>query len=120
MPRRKRVDIELEGLAGKLGPEVYSESPGFICLLPADVKESVRGHGDSIAEAVKDWDIKLKSHLSNSHSNDPVVIFVKDHLSKDGYVAPKRTNGKPTWSEKPQHVIDFESQFYSGKKKIKD
>jgi len=120
MPRRKHIDIELEGLAGELGAEVYNESPGFICLLPADIHESVKGIGASVAEAVNNWDAKLQAHLRNAGSDDPVVLFVKAHLVKSNYVAPQRTTGKPTWTEKPQHVIDFENQFYPRKKSSKD
>ena len=119
MPRRKLVDIELDGLAGELGAKVYNESPGFICLLEADIHESVKGRGASVVEAVANWDLNLQAHLRNAGPDDPVIIFVKAHLVKSNYVAPQRTTGKPTWTEKPQHVIDFENQFYPGKKRTK-
>lgn len=120
MARRKRIDIELEGIAGELGAEVYNESLGFICLLPGDVHESVVGGGASVAEAVNNWDAKLQAHLRNAGPDDPVVLFVKAHLIKSNYVAPQRSTGKPSWTVKPQHVIDFENQFYPAKKRIKD
>jgi hypothetical protein len=97
---------------------VYNESPGFVCVIPCDVHNSVVGRGASVAEAVNNWDSKLQAHLRNAGPDDPVVLFVKAHLVKSNYVAPQRTTGKPTWTEKPQHVIDFENQFYprGGKK----
>lgn len=120
MPRRKHVDIELDGIAKELRAEVYNESPGFVCILPGDVHNSVVGRGPSVAEAVNNWDAKLQAHLRNAGPDDPVVIFVKAHLVKSNYVAPQRTTGKPTWNDddKPQHVKDFENQFYPrGRKK---
>lgn len=119
MPRRKLVDIELDGLAGELGAKVYNESPGFICLLEADIHESVKGRGASVAESVANWDLNLKAHLRNAAPDEPVVIFVKAHLVKSNYVAPQRSYEKPTWTKKPQHVIDFESQFYISKSRKK-
>ncbi|RZK65341.1 MAG: hypothetical protein EOO85_28460, partial [Pedobacter sp.] len=73
MPRRKHVNIELDGLPKLLGAEVYQESPRFICLLPNDVHQSVVGKGGSVAEAVENWDVKLQAHLRNAGDEDPVV-----------------------------------------------
>jgi hypothetical protein len=119
MPRRKHVDIELDGIAKELGAEVYQEGGGFVCILPCDVHSSVVGRGASVAEAVNNWDAKLQAHLRNAGADDSVVLFVKAHLAKQSYVAPNMRSGKPTWTEKPQHVIDFENQFYTGKSKRK-
>ena len=121
MPRRKRHEIPLEGIAGKLGAEVYNESPGFICILPGDVHESVVGRGASVAEAVDNWDIKLQAHLRNAEQDDPVILLVKTHLAKESFVTPFRVAARSTWTEgtKPQHVIDFENQFYSAKSRRK-
>lgn len=101
MPRRKWVEIELDGLAGKLGAKVYSESPGFVCVLPQDINESVIGRGSAVVEAINNWDEKLKAHLRNSTAGDPVVDYVQKLLS----------------TSVPEHVQSFYDQFYpSGKK----
>ena len=52
MPRRKRHEVEPDGIAEKHGAEVYRESPGFVCLLPSDVHNSTTAKGGSVAEAV--------------------------------------------------------------------
>ncbi|RYF11092.1 MAG: hypothetical protein EOO42_21770 [Flavobacteriales bacterium] len=117
MPRRKHVNIELDGLPKLLGAEVYQESPGFICLLPNDVHESVVGKGSSVAEAIDNWDVKLQAHLRNAGHDDPVVIFVKGLLVKNAYLeeqAPTPTVRK----SREQNIAEFESQFYPRKKMI--
>jgi len=129
MPRRKPVEIKLDGIAKELGAKVYSESPGFVCLFDQDVHSSVIGRGGSVAEAVNNWDDKLRSHLRNAGPDDPVVIYVKGHLAKKAYVEevqvepiiPRGRGKRPTWTDKnkPQHVIDFENQFYSSRTKRK-
>ncbi len=101
MSRRKSVDVSLDGLAGKLGAEIFSESPGFVCLLPQDVHESVLGRGSSVSEAINNWDEKLKAHLRNSTFGDPVVDHVQKILS----------------STTPDHVQSFYDQFYPVRKK---
>ncbi|MCX3265625.1 hypothetical protein [Pedobacter agri] len=53
MPRRKRIDIVLDGLPKLLGGEVYAESPGFVCVQPDDVHQCVVGRGSSVAQAVE-------------------------------------------------------------------
>ncbi|RYF26566.1 MAG: hypothetical protein EOO42_01305 [Flavobacteriales bacterium] len=113
MPRRKHVDIKLEGIAGELGAKVYNESPGFTCLLDEDIHESVVGRGASVVDAVNNWDAKLQSHLRNASQDDPVVLLVKKHLTKTSYTEPIRRTGKPTWTDenKPSHVIEWENQF---------
>jgi len=126
MPRRKHVNIKLDGIAGKLGAEVYSESPGFICLLPNDVYESVVGKGSSVAEAVENWDLKLKAHLRNAADDDIIVIYVKSLLVKEQYkedikIKPaiprlKSRETSLTEKDKSQHIIDFENQFYSSRR----
>jgi len=66
MPRRKRVEIELEGIAKELG----AEAPGFVCILPDDAHGSVTGRGASVTEAVTNWDSKLQAHLRNAYPED--------------------------------------------------
>jgi|GEM_PF-2380900 len=127
MPRRKYVNIRLNGIAGKLGAEVYSESPGFICILPNDVHESVIGKGKNVAEAIDNWDLKLKAHLRNAGDNDIIVNYVKSLLVKDQFkeevkikhAIPESGFTKPKWKDinQPQHLIDFENQFYSSRRK---
>ena len=101
--------------------EIYSELPGFTCLLDEDIHESVVGRGASVAEAVDNWDNKLQAHLRNASIDDAVVLLVKKHLAKASYNASVRTTGISNWREanKPQHIIDFENQFYSSKSRRK-
>ncbi|RZK73338.1 MAG: hypothetical protein EOO85_17540 [Pedobacter sp.] len=81
MPRRKRHEVELDGIAEKLGAKVYIESPGFVCLLFADVHNSTTAKGARVAEGVEDGDLKLEVHLRNSSDDDPFFIDVKKMLA---------------------------------------
>lgn len=115
MPRRKHVNIELDGLPKLLGAEVYQESPGFICILSNDVHESVVGRGESVAEAVENWDVKLQAHLRNSGDDDPVVIFVKGLLTKKTFVGEH--NPTPlVRKSREENIADFEAQFYTSRR----
>ncbi|WP_316739243.1 hypothetical protein [Pedobacter aquatilis] len=115
MPRRKKHEVELDRIAEKLGAEVYIESPGFVCLLPADVHNSVTAKGDSVAEAVENWDAKLQAHLRNAGDDDPIVVHAKKMLALAN--TPSHSTIRKERDEKPQHVIDFENQFYQSRKK---
>ncbi|RZJ82350.1 MAG: hypothetical protein EOO20_24535 [Chryseobacterium sp.] len=117
MPRRKHVNIELDGLPKLLGAEVYQESPGFICLLPNDVHQSVVGRGSSVAEAVENWDVKLQAHLRNAGDDDPVVVFVKGLLS--GGRVTEKTKNKVVRKSREENIAEFESQFYSSRSREK-
>jgi hypothetical protein len=116
MPRRKKHNIELDGLPKLLGAEVYQESPGFICLLPNDVHERVVGKGSSVAEAIDNWDVKLQAHLRNAGADDPVVIFVKGLLVKSAH-AEKTKASNTIQKSREQNIAEFESQFYSSRRK---
>lgn len=125
MPRRKKFEIELEGLPKLLGAEVYAESSHFVCLMPHDAKASVIGRGDSVAEAVNAWDVNLKGHLRNAGEDDPIVKYVKGLLG-----------GTPAADEVPsvikgpikaaihktreQNMAEFEAQFYPPKRSSKN
>lgn len=120
MPRRKKHNIELDGLPKLLGAEVYNESPGFICLLPNDVHESVVGRGASVAEVVNNWDAKLQAHLRNAGDDDPVVIFVKSILTKKAFVEEQRpTDPLVSGKSREENMAEFESQFYSSRNRNK-
>lgn len=127
MSRRKHIEIKLDGIAEKLGAKVYSDSLGFVCLISKDINESVVGQGKSVSAAVSDWDLKLKEHLRKADDKDPIVTYIKGLLGKNKShgerelqpLMPRANGQKPTWDEsnKPQHVIDFENQFYPSRKK---
>lgn len=124
MPRRKKVEIALEGLPKLLGAEVYSEASHFVCLMPTDARGSVIGRGESVAEAVNAWDVNLKGHLRNAGDQDPIVKYVKGLLG-----------GTPSTEEIPsvikgpikaairktreENIAEFESQFYSSRSRSK-
>lgn len=115
MPRRKHVNIELDGLPKLLGAEVYQESPAFICLFPHDVHQSVVGRGSSVAEAVDNWDVKLQAHLRNAGDEDPVVIFVKSLLVKAAHVEKVQPSNIVRKSRE-QNISEFEARFYTSRR----
>lgn len=121
MPRRKKIEIELEGLPKLLGAEVYAESSHFVCLMPLDAKGSVIGRGDSVAEAVNAWDVNLKGHLRNAGEDDPIVRYVKGLLggtpaAEEATSAIKGPIKVAIKKTREQNIAEFEAQFYPRKK----
>ena len=114
MPRRKQINIELDGLPKLLGAEVYQESPGFTCLLPNDMHQSVVGRGGSVAESVNNWDAKLQAHLRNAVDDDPIVIFVKGLLNKKAFVEEQQY-APIARKSREQNIAEFEAQFYTSR-----
>ena len=45
-----KANIKSNEITGKLRAEVRGESPGFICVLPTDVHQSVIGKGQGVAD----------------------------------------------------------------------
>lgn len=124
MPRRKKVEIALEGLPKLLGAEVYSEASHFVCLMPLDFKSSVIGRGESVADAVNAWDVNLKGHLRTAGEDDPIVKYVKSLLggTPSGDDLPSVIKGPVKAALKntrEQNIAEFQSQFYSSKRKLK-
>jgi hypothetical protein len=116
MPRRKKIEIELEGLPKLLGAEVYAEASHFVCLMPLDAKGSVIGRGDSVADAINAWDVNLKGHLRNAGDDDPIVKYVKGLLGgtpsteevSSVIKGPIKVAIKKT---REQNMAEFEAQF---------
>jgi len=124
MPRRKKVEIALEGLPKLLGAEVYSEASHFVCLMPLDAKCSVIGRGESVVDAVNAWDVNLKGHLRTADEDDPIVKYVKCLLggtpSGDDLPSIIKGQSKASLKKTREHnIAEFQSQFYSSRRKSK-
>ncbi|WP_316831677.1 hypothetical protein [Pedobacter aquatilis] len=96
MPEKEKQVLSLGGIAEKLGAEVYADQQGYQCVLPADVNQSIAARGRTAAEAVDNWEIKLKAHLRNASASDPVVSYVKKAFAT-GQVTAQASGGNP-WS----------------------
>lgn len=122
MPRREYVIMELDGLTKLRKAKVYQELPGFICFLADDVQESIVGRGESVEEAVENWDLKLQSHLT-AGDNDPIVKYVKSLLGRTPSSGdlPSVIKGplKAALEKTREHnIAEFQSQ-YSSKRRSK-
>lgn len=110
MPRRKKVDIEVEGLPKLLGAEVYSESSWFVCLIP---DTNVVGRGETVAGAINAWNVNLKGHLRDADENDPIVKLAKVLLSsatQEKALTPLQSHVQIFTPE------NFAAQFYLSKR----
>ena len=124
MPRRRKVEIALEGLPKLLGAEVNCEASHFVCLMPLDAKCSVIGRSESVADAVNAWDVNLKGHLRTAGDEDPIVKYVKSLLggtpSSDDL--PRVIKGPikvALQKTREQNIAEFQSQFYNSRRKSK-
>jgi hypothetical protein len=76
-PSSSIVDIPLTGVAEVLHPILFKEGDKFCCLLGPNPQTGVMGCGDTAEGAVKDWDQRLKEHLSTAADDDEIVSYVR-------------------------------------------
>jgi hypothetical protein len=76
-PAESIVQVELTGPAKLLKPIVFREGEMYCCLLGPNPQTGVMGCGDTADESVRDWDDRLKEHLSNAGEDDEVVEYVR-------------------------------------------
>ncbi len=107
MPRRKKVDIKLEGIAKLMGAEVFGESSYFVCLIPGT---NVIGRGEDVEEAINTWNVNLKGHLRDSDETDPIVKLAKEQLLS---TVQNKAQQNHVEIFTPQN---FAAQFYTSKK----
>ncbi|WP_316743787.1 hypothetical protein [Pedobacter antarcticus] len=72
------VDIEYEGAAKLLQPIVFKNGDQYSCVLGIDNQTCIYGSGDSIEQAIQEWDNNLQVHLESAGTDDPIVRKVKD------------------------------------------
>ena len=80
MARIKVNDVQTGGAAEALGAAVYQDGSAFICLLPVDHDEIVIVHGETVVEAINNWDEKLKAHLRHA-KDDAIVKHINDTMT---------------------------------------
>jgi len=110
MPRRKKVDIDLHGMAKLMDAEVFAESSYFICLIP---DTNVVGRGETVTDAINAWNVNLKGHLRDADENDSIVKLAKVLLSS--------ATQERAFTSQQSHIQiftpeNFAAQFYLSKK----
>ncbi|WP_316778362.1 hypothetical protein [Pedobacter antarcticus] len=87
------VDIEYEGASKLLQPIVFKNGDQYSCVLGIDNQTCLYGAGETIKEAIQEWDNNLQVHLETAGSGDPIVKKVRDIIGLQGI--PERTKEKP-------------------------
>lgn len=72
-------DLELPLNARVLRPLVYKDEGSFCVVLGPNPQDGVFGCGNSIKEALMDWDVHLKQLLSENRKDD-FSEFLKSRL----------------------------------------
>jgi len=78
------IDFEAEGLPKTVKifqPVLFNEGEGFRCVLGPDLQKGIVGYGDSLDEALLDWDESLKDRIKSKSANDEVAQYVIDTLN---------------------------------------
>lgn len=78
------IDFEAENLPKTVKvfqPVLFNEGEGFRCVLGPDLQKGIVGYGDSLDEALLDWDRSLKERIKSKSVNDEVAQYVIDTLN---------------------------------------
>ena len=65
IPPEMLINANLKGIAARLKPNVFHDGNSFCVLYGKDPQSGVFGRGDSLEEALIDWDNSLKKAVSN-------------------------------------------------------
>jgi hypothetical protein len=64
----------------KLRPNVFKAGTAFYAVIGSDIQNGIFGYGDSIKEALVDWDKNLQLKLRHVKPEDPAIGFVLNKL----------------------------------------
>jgi hypothetical protein len=96
IPPENIIDVTLHGAASLIHPVVFQEGEFYCCFFGDDPITGVVGFDDSPDQAIDDWSISLKDHLSTYGEDDSIMEHVKAILAS----APPA-----------KHVQEFYDQF---------
>jgi hypothetical protein len=83
------VNFEQEDLPPSIKefmPAVYRDGDAYCCILGPDPLAGVFGCGDSLTEALKDWDHQLKERIKEHEDGDPVAEYIMDTMQAKNWV----------------------------------
>lgn len=83
------VDYESEDLPGSVKefePVVYKDGSSFCCILGPDPEEGVFGRGNTVREALTDWDVHLRERVNNHAEGDKIAEYVLDSIAASKWV----------------------------------
>ncbi|HUH18187.1 hypothetical protein [Albibacterium sp.] len=78
------IDFEADNLPKTVKifrPLLFNEGEGFRSVLGPDLQKGIVGYGDSLDEALLDWDKNLKERIKSKNINDEVAQYVIDTLN---------------------------------------
>ncbi|WPU91804.1 hypothetical protein SNE25_21025 [Mucilaginibacter sabulilitoris] len=96
IPPENVINATLHGAASLIRPVVFKEGDFYCCFFGDDPITGVIGFGDTPDEAINDWNINFKDHLSENGDEDSIVQHVKELIAS----APPA-----------KHVQEFYDQF---------
>jgi hypothetical protein len=81
IPEEMKIDIDYNDIfplsVGKLRPQVFRDGDHYCCLLGPNPAEGVFGCGETVTEALLDWDDQMHKRVMNADENDEVAAFIK-------------------------------------------
>ncbi|WP_143053949.1 hypothetical protein [Parapedobacter koreensis] len=67
-------------LIKELQPVVFQKNEGYCCVLGPDTQAGVAGYGDTIQEALANWEDAMKRRMRNPDDRDEVALYAIDML----------------------------------------
>jgi hypothetical protein len=84
----EEIQIELDYKSGnlskamkKLRPVVFKSGCGYLCVMKANSRSEIVGYGQSVSEAISDWEAQLVFAMIQK-SKDPLVKRIKQLLQE--------------------------------------
>lgn len=111
------VEVEYQGASKLLQPIVFKNGDQYSCILGVDNQTCIYGAGETIEQAIQEWNNNLQVHLETAGSDDPIVKKVKDIIGMP--VAPVKVRKEPAIFElhinsiKDPEVAEQVKSFYN-------
>ncbi|MDQ0638480.1 hypothetical protein QF042_002045 [Pedobacter sp. W3I1] len=76
IPQEMLINIPLKGVAKKLSPSVFRDGDYVCVLYGEDPKHGVFGRGNSVEEALDDWENNLRKAVSSDIDIKRIVAHI--------------------------------------------
>jgi hypothetical protein len=85
VPEEKKINIDYENAGHPdsvktFRPLVYKEGDSYCCALGPNPKQAVIGRGDTVEQALADWNKQLQERIKNPGEDDEVALYICDTL----------------------------------------
>ena len=85
VPAEQLVELDYEAsdcpaLVRELQPAIFRDGNGYRCLLGPDVQTAIIGSGDTVDQAIANWELALRERMQDADEGDEVAQYALDML----------------------------------------